>query len=195
MMMGMMDNAVGINYSTNRPQFPPPHAHAGVPNTVPNHIPQPVQTLQNPQNAAILPQLQQQQQQPPQQQQPVPTPAIQPTTSSNANNTNKPKKPRKKKSADGSGLHKSDYDLKLKKKKNANKDKPKSKPKKPSDGSKYHYYQTDSNIPLVRAGFQDRFLVYKPNVNDWHINLTICNEHILHYQLNGNCSNHVTGAN
>lgn len=129
MMMGMMDNAVGINYSTNRPPFPPPHAHAG---SVSNHIPPPTQTLQNPPNTAILPQLQQQQ--PPQQ--PVPTPSIQPTTS-NVNNTSKPKKPRKKKSADGSALHKSDYELKLKKKKNANKDKPKSKPKKPSDGSKY----------------------------------------------------------
>ena len=132
MMMGMIDSEVGINYSTNRAQFPP-QAHAGVPNTLANHPT--IQTVQTQPNAAIISQLQQ----PPQQLQvsPPSAPVQPPSVPSSATNSNKPKKPRKKKSEDGTSLQKSDSEVKIKKKKAQGKDKARPKPKKPSDGSKY----------------------------------------------------------
>lgn len=113
MMMGMMDTSgVGLNYTTNRPTFPPPHAHASVLNPMPNH---PHQTQPLPQHPPTS----------------IPT--------SSASNNGKPKKPRKlKKSPDGSPDKPNDDANKQKKKKNSNKPKQKTKSKnKPGDGSEY----------------------------------------------------------
>lgn len=125
MMMGsMMDNsAVGLTYTTNRPTFPPPQAHASMSNSMPNHLP----PQQNPINQPQPPQLQ-----------------VQPPTSlaSVPSNAAKPKKARKtKKSAEGSNPNKLAEDPnKAKKKKNSNKPKTKSKPKKQGDGSEYSVF-------------------------------------------------------
>ncbi|KAL8576627.1 hypothetical protein ACOMHN_025102 [Nucella lapillus] len=154
-MMGLIDNghnnvnvaeaanAVGINYSANRPTFPPPQAHTAVPNTLPSHRPPQVQTLQNHANTAIVAQLLQAPIQRPVQQVPQPPPQASTTIHANhalpntvADNVDvsKPKKARKKKSEDVSGQQKSDHrDTKLKKKKTPKKKK--TKQKKSVDGT------------------------------------------------------------
>ncbi|XP_076442146.1 uncharacterized protein LOC143281087 [Babylonia areolata] len=142
MVMGMMDdaNAVGVNYSTNRSTFPPPQAHAAVPNTMPNHQTPQVQTLQNhAANSAIVAQLLQPPIQQPVQQVPQPPAPIQtntqpPDPEGDNVDVSKPKKARKKRSADASDQQKADSEVKLKKKK-CLKDKPKTKPKKSTDGT------------------------------------------------------------
>lgn len=111
MMMGMIDNsAVGLNYSTNRTAFPPPQAHAVVPNAMSNHLPPQPIPPQNPQPMTSVP------------------------ASSSSNS--KPKKQRKKKSADGMITLKPDDEASRLKKKKSCKPKQKNKPRiKPVDGS------------------------------------------------------------
>ncbi|PVD38006.1 hypothetical protein C0Q70_00611 [Pomacea canaliculata] len=111
MMMGMIDNsAVGLNYSTNRTAFPPPQAHAVVPNAMSNHLPPQPNPPQNPQPMTSVP------------------------ASSSSNS--KPKKQRKKKSADGMITLKPDDEASRLKKKKSCKPKQKNKPRiKPVDGT------------------------------------------------------------